>query len=43
MKREIISKIGEIKYQQTERPTLSREDINVFGPGHLYEIELNCK
>ncbi|MBU3175383.1 transposase family protein [Clostridium estertheticum] len=38
-KREILSKIGEIKYQQTERPTLSREDINVFGPGHLYEID----
>ncbi|HEY8891409.1 MAG TPA: Mu transposase C-terminal domain-containing protein [Clostridium sp.] len=39
IKREILSKIGEIKYQQTERPTLSREDINVFGPGHLYEID----
>ena len=38
-KQEIISKIGQIKYQQTERPTLSREDINVFGPGHLYEID----
>ena len=39
IKQEIISKIGEIKYQQTERPTLSREDINIFGPGHLYEID----
>jgi hypothetical protein len=39
IKQEIISKIGEIKYQQTERPTLSKEDINVFGPGHLYEID----
>lgn len=38
-KEEIINKIGKIKYQQTERPTLSREDINVFGPGHLYEID----
>ncbi|HAR86704.1 MAG TPA: hypothetical protein DCR69_13310, partial [Clostridium sp.] len=39
IKQEIVNKIGEIKYQQTERPTLSREDINVFGPGHLYEID----
>lgn len=38
-KQEIINKAGKIKYQQTERPTLSREDINVFGPGHLYEID----
>ena len=38
-KQEIINKIGQIKYQQTERPALSREDINVFGPGHLYEID----
>jgi hypothetical protein len=38
-KEEIINKIGAIKFQQTERPTLSREDINIFGPGHLYEID----
>jgi hypothetical protein len=39
IKQEIINKIGKIKYQQTERPTLSKEDISVFGPGHLYEID----
>jgi len=38
-KKEIISKIGEIKYQQNERPTLSKEDIDIFGPGHLYEVD----
>lgn len=39
IKDEIIDKIGIRKYQQTERPTLSREDINIFGPGQLYEID----
>lgn len=38
-KDEIINKIGKIKYQQNERPTLSKEDINIFGPGQLYEID----
>lgn len=38
-KEEIINKIGRNKYQQTERPTLSREDVNVFAPGQLYEID----
>jgi transposase InsO family protein len=38
-KDEIINKFGKIKYQQTERPTLSREDVNVYGPGQLYEID----
>lgn len=39
IKEEIINKVGKIKYQQNERPTLSREDINIFGPGQLYEID----
>jgi hypothetical protein len=38
-KNEIIIKYGKNKYQQTERPTLSKEDIDVPGPGYLFEID----